>query len=49
VFISVLAQDDGASVELHVASGRRAGKDAKTMVAALLLLPGFKKPLDLGL
>jgi hypothetical protein len=40
--------DDGASVELQVVPGRRAGKDAKAMVAALLAIPDFKKPLDLG-
>jgi hypothetical protein len=49
VLISTLGPDDGASVQLHIAPGRSAGKDAKTMVAALLTLPGFKKPLDLGL
>jgi hypothetical protein len=49
VFISAIGIDDGASVEFHVAPGRRAGKDAKAMVTALLGLPGFKKPLDLGI
>jgi len=49
VFISVLGIDAGASVEFHVAPGRRAGKDAKAIVTALLGLPGFKKPLDLGI
>jgi hypothetical protein len=47
VFINVLGPDHGASVELHVAPGRVAGKDAKSMVTALLALPGFKRPLDL--
>ena len=46
VFISVLGPDNGASVELHVAPSRRAGKDAKSIVAELLVLPGFSKPVD---
>jgi len=49
VFISSLGPSDGASVELHIPPGQRAGKDAKAMVAALLKLPGFRKPLELGL
>ena len=48
VFVSVLGIDAGASVEFHVAPGRRAGKDVKAMVTALLGLPSFK-PLDCGL
>jgi hypothetical protein len=49
VFISVIGSEGGASVELHVSPDDKPGKEAKSMVAALLGLPGFKKPIELGL
>ncbi len=47
VFINVVGPDNGASVELYTSPGRRAGKNAKSIVAELLKLPGFGKPLNL--
>jgi hypothetical protein len=47
VFINSVGPDSGASVELHVAPGQRAGKDAKSIVTALLGFSGFRTPIDL--
>jgi hypothetical protein len=41
VFITVFRAEGGASIELHVPTGQRPGKDAKAMVTELLKLPGF--------
>jgi hypothetical protein len=43
VFITANAEHGGASVEMHLASGQRAGRDARAMVRALEAAPNWTR------
>jgi hypothetical protein len=43
VFVTAGIEHDGGSVELHLAFGQKAGRDARAMVRALEAMPGWTR------